>query len=171
MVALSFPDKFTVERTTVSQGQRPIAQIGNPVEIDDCWDYGYPLFPWYWRSSIYSACDYWDLGWAVGLGWYYPYWGRPNYGGGGYKIDTGRLVEGHGYTRVSPGNSSPSPRYARPRNTPEGQEAAASRSTESSSSGMSSSGYSSESSSGTSTSSASKSPCASPSGYSSGNCD
>lgn len=166
MVALSFPDKFKIERATISPVQKPMAEMGYPVVVDDCWDYGYPLFPWYWGSSSYSPCDYWDLGWNEWPGWYYGYWGRPNYGGGDYGIDTGRLVEGHGYTRVSPGNSGSTPRYARPRNAPERQEEV-SQPASSSYSGMSTS----ESSSGSSTSSRTKTPCASPNGYSSGNCD
>jgi len=179
MVALSFPDKFQVEKTTVSPVERPMARIGNTVEIDDCWDYGYPYFPWHWGSSIYSPCDYRYWGWGAGLGWYYTYWGRPYSGGTGQGVDVGRLVEGRGYTRVSPNDSGPAPgkpqpRYAQPRNSPAGQEAAG-RPTSGSLSGMSSSGYSGGSSSTSSSRSSSGSsgnyPCASPGGYSSGTCD
>jgi len=79
-----------------------MAGMGYPVEIDDCWDYGYPYFPWHWGSSIYSPCDYWYWGWGGGLGWYYTYWGRPYSGGTGYGVDVGRLVEGAGTPELLP---------------------------------------------------------------------
>jgi len=170
MVALSFPDEFTVERTAISPVQTPVVQMGYPVVDDDCWDYGYQLFPWYWGSSIYSPCDYWSLGWDVRPGWYYPYWGRLNHGGGGHGIDVGKLVEGRGYTRVKSGNPGSTPRYARPRNAQTAQEKA-SWPTSNTNSGISSSGSLSGSSSGSSSSSSSKTPCASPNGYSRGDCD
>jgi hypothetical protein len=179
MVALSFPEKFKVERTTVSSVERPMAEMGYPVDIDDCRDHGYPFFPWYWGASIYSSCDYWHWGWGIGLGWYYTYWGRPYFNGEGHGVDVGRLIKGLGYTRVSPYNTGSAPdnaqpRYAQPRNAPAGQETE-SRPGSGSLSGMSSSGYSggtsSSSSTGSSSGSSNKYPCASPGGYSSGYCD
>jgi hypothetical protein len=179
MVALSFPDKFTVERATISPVQvvasRQTYPYPPPPPPYRYWPYDHPLYPWYWESSIYSTYyDYWYLGWNGWPGWYYRSWWYPNYGGEGDRHDAGRLVEGHGYTRVSPSSSGSSSRYARPRNTPAGQEAV-SRPASGSFSGMSSSGYSGGSSSGSSgrssTSSSSRSPCASPGGYSSGSCD
>jgi hypothetical protein len=170
MVALSFPDKFTVERSNIAPIQSPMAQMGYPVVTDECWDEDYPFFPWYWGSSIYEPCDYWEMGWEARPGWYNYYWGRPNFGGGGHGIDGGKLVDGHGYARVQPNNPGSSPRYAQPRNAQSGQ-GRSSRSTSDSWSGMSSSGSSSGSLSGSSSGSSSKTPCASPSGYSKGDCD
>lgn len=166
MVALSFPDDFTVERMTISPVQRPIDLVmGYPVDTDVCWDDDYPFFPWHWRPFIDSPCDYWYMGWDAGFGWYYPYRWHTYFGGEGHGIDIGRLVEGRGYTRVQP-NVPGSHRYAQPRTAPAGQgktvQPASSSNSEISTSG---------SSSGSSTGSSSKSPCASPSGYSAGNCD
>jgi len=170
MVALSFPNEFTVERTTIAPAQKPMASMGYPVVTDECWDDEYPFFPWYWRSTIYGSCNYWDIGWNVWPGWYYYYWWYPTFGGGGHGIDAGRLVEGRGYARVQPANPSSSPRYAQPRNGQAAQERA-SRQASGSFSETSSSGSSSVSSSGSSSGSSSKTPCASPNGYSLGDCD
>jgi hypothetical protein len=166
MVALSFPDRFTVERSTISPVQSPQPQQSYPYppSYNDYWYSGYPLFPWYWGASIYSPYNYWYSGWDVWAGWYYPYWGYPVYIDGDYETDSGRLVAGSGYNMVSPGNSGSAPRYARPRIVPEGQ-GAVSRPASSSYSGGSSSSYSSRSSI-----SSGSYPCASPGGYSSGNC-
>jgi hypothetical protein len=170
MVALSFPNEFTVERTTIAPAQRSTAQVGSLLDIDECWDDEYPFFPWYWRSTIYGSCNYWDIGRNVWPGWYYYYWWYPTFGGGGHGIDVGRLIEGRGYARVQPANPASSPRYAQPRNAQAAQERAG-RQASGSFSETSSSGSSSVSSSRSSSGSSSKTPCASPNGYSLGDCD
>jgi len=170
MVALSFPDKFTVERSTIASVQRPTAQAGSLLDIDECWDDEYPFLPWYWRSTFYGSCDYWDIGWKAWPGWYYYYWGYPDFGGKARGIDAGRLVEGRGYVRVQPNNPASTPRYARPRNAQAAQERASSQASDSFSE-TSSSGTSSVFSTGSSSGSSGKTPCASPNGYSKGDCD
>jgi hypothetical protein len=170
MVALSFPDKFTVEGPALYPVQQPEIQQGYPffwLPYRYCF-YAHPIFPWHWASSTCIPYGYSYLGFNVWPGSYYYFWSPPYYsGGGGHGGDTGRLVEGHGYTRVYPSNSGSSPRRARPRYAPAGQ-GASSQTTSSSSSGTSSSSYPSGSSSTSSAGSWSQSPSASPSGYSRG---
>jgi len=173
-VALSFPDKFTVERTTISTAQK----TAPPASYQDFgphpypyWHYGHHLYSWYWDSYFYSPYyDYWYIGCNTWPAWYYPYRIYPHYWGGSYKRDSGRLIEGSGYTRINPVGTGSSPRYARPRTSLMEQETA-NRASSSSFYGTSSSGYSSGSYSGSSSGSSSKTPCASPGGYSSGDCD
>jgi len=173
MVALSFPDKFMVERMSVSpvqklESQKSYVFIGLPV--DEC-PYDDLIFPWHWGlpgCELYY--DYWSMGWGVWPGWYYPFGWRYDYREGGYGLNTGKLVGDHGYTRVSPVQPGRTPRYAHPRNAPEGQQPSSSPAL-SSSSEIFSSEPSGANSSGSSSGSGSKTPCASPSGYSSGNCD
>ena len=181
MVALSFPDKFKVERTAISQVETPELRQDYPPPPPPYryWPYEYPFYTWHWGASVYWPYDYWYLGWDMWPGWrysywYYPYWWYPYSGGGSYPSDVGRLVEGRGYTRVSTGNSGTSTRRAQPRMAPERTNMEG-RSATGSSSGLSSSGWSSGSSGsysgGSSAGSSGKTPCASPGGYSSGNCD
>jgi len=171
MVALSFPDKFVVESDAVSPEQKPESVglfVGLPVD-DEC-PYDDLILPWHWGSpSCMPYYDYWCMGWGGWPGWHYPF-GRPGHGGGGgYGLDTGKLVAGHGYTRIYTVQGGQTTRYARPRNASERQEATgSSRSVFSSE--TSSSGTSSTSSSGSSSGSGSKYPCLTPSGYSY-NCD
>lgn len=171
MVALSFPDKFTVERTTIST----VKETAPPKSYTDLrppyryWPYGHPPYSWHWGSHIYSHYDHWYFGWNTWPEWYYPYRIYPYYGG--TVKDTSRLIEGSGYTRINPADTGSSTRYARPRNTQQEGSATASRPASGSYYGTSSSGYSSGYSSGSSSGSSSNSPCASPNGYSSGDCE
>lgn len=114
MVALTFPDKFTVERRDAEPLKRPeyresradivYAYAWSPFGM---WAYCDPFFPAYWSAGwLYG---YWGWGWPG-----YPiYIGRPG-PGGGYRISGGRLVAGKGYARVQPGGPK-GPRYAVPR--------------------------------------------------------
>jgi len=201
MVALSFPDKFIVERDTVSHTVRlDRSSTGSGRVYYDpyysyysCFD---PYFPWCWTPSTYAF--YWNSGWGFWGGYYpsYPIYIPPGGGIIGPRTGSGRLVAGHGYTKVSPaGRGSAEPRYAderyyrtgsgtrsgsyTPSATYSGSGSSGSYSS-GSSSGSSSSGssgsYSSGSSSGSSSSGSSGSyssggggsPSASPGGYSSG---
>ncbi len=151
MVALSFPDKFVVERHAIAPIQAP------RINAHDGRRYYYGGLWW----------DPWPWSWSW---WYGPY----NYGYVYFPVDrdrahSGRLVAGQGYTRVYNRGSYSQPRYAQPRGA-----GGASRggqrqpSYNSSAGGSSSSGNSSSSSSGGSSgNSSSSSPSASPGGYSS----
>ncbi len=154
VVALSFPEKFTVERTALSW-VKTVSDFYAP-------HYHWPMSPWYWTSSAYLlyGYQYWGWDWYQYYGWYYPYNYNyvPHGGGGSSSVSSGRLVAGQGYTRVYSGNSGSQRRYAHPRN-------AQAESTTASSSSASSSGASSGASAGAGGYSA---PSASPSGYSSG---
>jgi len=171
MVALSFPDKFTVEGTALYMVQQPEIQQSYPffwLPYHYC-SYDHLIFPWHWASSTCIPYGYSYLGYDVCPGRYYYFSSHPYFWvSGGNGADTGRLIEGHGYTRISPSSSGSSPRRARPRNAPAGKKAV-SQPTSSSSSGISSSGSSSGSSNGSSAGSGSRSPSASPRGYMSGN--
>jgi hypothetical protein len=119
MVALSFPDKFTVERHSVepvemTEGRELRAGSSyyawSPFGI---WSYYDPWFHWYWNTYGYGLYGYW--GWNYWPGYYAPYWGSGGSGGGAHHgIGGGILVAGEGYTRVRP-NSGGQPRYANPR--------------------------------------------------------
>ncbi|MBN1832438.1 MAG: hypothetical protein JW896_10030 [Deltaproteobacteria bacterium] len=162
VVALSFPEKFTVERAALSW-VKTASDLYAPY-------YHWPMSPWYWTSSVYPlyGYQYWGWDWYQQYGWYYyPYsyiYYSPH--GGGSGIDStdssGRLVAGQGYTRVYPGDSVPQRRYAHPRNAHATKETAVSSSAPS---GGTSSGASSGAPAGAGAYSA---PSASPDGYSSG---
>ncbi len=172
MVALSFPEKFTIERRDIQPVERPASREYAPSIVYPyawspfgIWSYYDPFFPWYWSTPSYLY-GYW------GWGGYYPfsYWGPSGYGG--YRISGGRLVAGQGYSRVTPGAPSGQPRYAQPRGSSRtvnrgGSYGSARAGTYS---GGSSSGgsYSAGSGGGGSGSSGGGSPSASPGGYSGG---
>ena len=161
VVALSFPEKFSVERTAISW-VKTVSDFYAP-------HYHWPMSPWYWTSSAYPlhGYQYWGWDWYQQYGWYYYPYGYgygPHYnyvpdGGGGSGTDgtqsSGRLVAGQGYTRVYSGNSDSQRRYAQPRN------AQATGGTTASSSSAPSGGYSAGSG-------GYSAPSASPGGYSSG---
>jgi hypothetical protein len=155
VVALSFPEKFTVERTALSW-VKTASDFYAPY-------YHWPMSPWYWTHSAYPLYGYryWGWDWYQRYGWYYypyGYYYVPG-GGGGSGTDgthsSGRLVAGQGYTRVHSGNSGSQKRYAQPRHGQAAQGATAS------SSSAPSGGYSGGSG-------GYSSPSASPGGYSSG---
>jgi hypothetical protein len=108
MVALSYPDRFVIERTaSVDRAQAPII-INDPFMFGMA--FGYPLWGDYGYSPYYgpySPYYYSPFGYR-----YYPTY----YYGGGYVVDggggggsipmrpsgQGRVVDGQGYTRVRP---------------------------------------------------------------------
>jgi hypothetical protein len=117
MVALSFPQKFTIE-------QDKIAPVPNPGPGDSEYSgeppfiwlpFGYwsiygPYSPWYW----YPAYGYWGSGWVIwsGGGYSKDHHDRDGHGGG-------RLVNGRGYSRVAPTHGNSGRRYAQPRTSSE----------------------------------------------------
>ncbi len=180
MVALSFPDEFVVEKAAISRVQRS-TPLRVPLDIlpyNYYWSCFHPMFSWYWATSYYSLYDGWYLdryywpgwhhaswwyhspGWYNSSLWYYSPWWSPGHGGSSYGVDTGRLVEGQGYTRVYQDNGNSPVRYARPRNAATSQ-SSVNRKASSTSSSSSTAVIRSTSTSG--------SVGASPSGYSSGN--
>ena len=133
MVALSFPDRFIVERRTIAPTQRPKLTRSSyygtyPGPSFGFWSLYDPWFPYYWASSYCWLFGYWGSGWGAWLGWGYPGWGYPGWGysgwgwpyypGGGYAIDRGRLIANQGYSRVKPRDPGSGPRSAHPRNSP-----------------------------------------------------
>jgi uncharacterized membrane protein YgcG len=109
MVAMSFPNKFVVERARPASGPGAGGFPYGPGYadpwglIDDYYGWGYFAHPLYY-SSYYSPFGYnrW--------GYYDPYFGTPgvviiNPGDGGNEpqpTGTGRVVDGQGYTRIRP---------------------------------------------------------------------
>ena len=112
MVAMSFPQKFVVERSRPASGPGgsyfPAGPGfgGNPWDVSDSYySWGYFAHPLYY-SSYYSPFGYYRWG------YYDPYY----YGNPGVVIidpiggapgtpqpsGTGRVVDGHGYTRIRP---------------------------------------------------------------------
>ncbi len=176
VVALSFPEKFTVERTALSW-VKTVSDLTAP-------QYHWPMSPWYWTSSAYPlyGYHYWGWDWYQRYGWYYPYYpygysyyaphGWHPHGGGSSVDSSGKLVAGQGYTRVYPGDSVPQRRYAHPRNAQQatkGMAASSSSAPSGGTSGGTSGGASSGASSGASAGAGGYSaPSASPGGYSSG---
>ena len=169
MVALSFPDKFSVNRRRITAvGREPSAASDIFYGPPSVWlPFGYwsiygPYSNWYWGTPIYG---YWGPGWYVWPGGY-PDGDHDGHGDNG----GGRLVNGRGYSRVEPYRSNSQPRYAQPREHSGGSAGRVyQNSTDSSSSPSShSTGSSSGSSSGSSQSSGGSSPSASPGGYHSG---
>jgi hypothetical protein len=179
VVALSFPDEFTVERMTLSW-VKTSPSFRPPY-------YDWTMYPWYWTSSAYSPYGHWYWYWGWDWDWYQQYAWYPygygyipyshyyrgyipysHYSGGPSTDSSGKLVAGRGYIRVYPSNSGSQRRYARPRNAHAAQggtrQSSSSSSVATSSPGPSSASSSSASSAG----SGSSSPSASPSGYSSG---
>jgi hypothetical protein len=119
MVALSYPDRFVVERTApIDRAYAPI--MDDPFMLG--WAFGFPVWSdvYGFYSPLYGAFSpYYYSPFA------YPYYRgyNPYYYGGGYYVDTGggggsvtvpdrpsgqgRVVDGQGYTRVRPRESEP----------------------------------------------------------------
>jgi hypothetical protein len=119
IVALSYPDRFVVERTaSVDRAIAPI--IDDPFMLG--WSFGYPVW-----SDVYG---FYSPFYGAFSPYYYSPFGYPylrgfgsGYYGGGYIIDNGgvggggvvpdqpsgrgRVVDGQGYTRVRPRDSEP----------------------------------------------------------------
>jgi hypothetical protein len=118
MVALSYPDRFVVERSaSVDRARAPI--IDDPFMLG--WAFGYPIWsdvyglysPLYGAFSpyYYSPFAYPYYRPYYGYGYGYGYVIDPGGGGGGAIPDQpsgrGRVVDGQGYTRVRPRESEP----------------------------------------------------------------
>jgi uncharacterized membrane protein YgcG len=132
MVALSYPDRFVIERSArVDRAFPPI--IEDPLAPG--WGFGPDFFGFYspmWGPYYYSP--YYYSPFAYRYGGFYPFY----YGGGYYLIDPGggggggnisprptgqgRVVDGQGYTRVRPRDAEP----ARPLNPGGGSTASSS---------------------------------------------
>jgi uncharacterized membrane protein YgcG len=119
MVALSYPDRFVIERTaSVDRAYAPI--VDDPFMLG--WAFGFPIWSDFYGfySPLYGAFSpYYYSPFA------YPYIRgyNPYYYGGGYLVDAGgggggvnapdrpsgqgRVVDGQGYTRVRPRESEP----------------------------------------------------------------
>src|SRR5688572_7972474 len=163
LVALSYPEKFVVQRTTPGGASFP--HYRDPFAMG--WGFGYP----YYASGYYGSPYYYEpFGWRG-----YSVFDSgvvlvPVEPGGGsdgpVRSGSGRVVNGQGYTRVIPRESAPGSAF--PSDSTSGSTASGSRSaTPSSSSSDSSSGSSGSGSSGSSGSSGGGT--ASPTGgYSSG---
>jgi hypothetical protein len=121
MVALSYPDRFVVERTApIDRAQAPI--MDDPFMLG--WAFGYPVWSavYGFYSPLYGAFSpYYYSPFAYpyyrGYNPYYGYYGNGYYtidqgGGGGVNLPDqpsgrGRVVDGQGYTRVRPRESEP----------------------------------------------------------------
>jgi hypothetical protein len=196
MVAISFPDKFYIERDTVptiaraepSRSEPARGYTAAPYAPYSYYSFYDPYFPWRWTPYTYSL--YWDSGWGIWPAYlYYPASGG---GSSGWdERDGGRLVAGRGYTSVHARDGGTArPRGSGDRSTtsyrssgqatysggssaaPSSGSSSGSYSSGGSSSGSASSGGSSSggsySSGSSSGSSGGGSPSASPGGYSSG---
>lgn len=114
MVALSYPDRFAIDRNNFSGEYRP----ATPAEATEA-----PFYPT--RRGYYDPFGYDPFGWYYGISpwsYYNPYWYSPfGYGGvywgvpGGSPVvivpqgqaePHGRMVKGRGYTRNLGGTSS-----------------------------------------------------------------
>jgi hypothetical protein len=183
MVAFTFPDRFTVEDSTIAPIERSASATG-PAFIGYPYPYSYPypyFYPWtsfgFWSTYdpffpyyYYSSWIYWS---NYGYWWNYPYYRPSYYPGGGSGIDRGRLIAGEGYSRVNSRGSGSGSRTARlrnsiTRNSRGGSSGGYQRSAGSSSAGAPSGGSSGGYSGASSGSSGGGSPSASPGGYSSG---
>ena len=122
MVALSYPDRFVVERRAHTDAAPPAPIFDEPFFAG--WAFGYPAWsdfgfysPLYGPYSPYFYSPFYSY-----LPWYYPgYYGGGYFvvvgdgggsGGGGQPVQpsgTGRVVDGLGYTRVRPRDAEPTP--------------------------------------------------------------
>jgi hypothetical protein len=122
IVALSYPDRFVVEREARADRAPSAPFVDEPFFLG--WAFGYPMWsdlygfysPFYGRYAPYFYSPFYAY-----LPWYYP----PYYGGGGGYIiidggngsgggelqpsGAGRVVDGLGYTRVRPREADPAP--------------------------------------------------------------
>lgn len=122
MVALSYPDRFVVERTARTDRTPMAPLMDDPFFLG--WAFGYPMWsdafgfysPWYGHRHPYFYSPFYSY-----LPWYDPYYAGggsviivpPDGGNGGGQPDRpsggGRVVDGLGYTRVRPREAGPTP--------------------------------------------------------------
>ena len=164
LVALSYPDKFLVERVGRGPTSAPSPAGADPYRAGPALGHPYYYDPFFYSSYYYSPYYYAPFGYYGG--WYDPY--PCCYGGGGGVVvvspgstGTGRVVNGLGYTQVRPRETPPgqipTPRTTRTATSSSGSARSAPSGTSSSESG-SSSGSSGSSGSGTASSSGGYSP-------------
>jgi hypothetical protein len=103
MVALTFPERFVVERPT---GRQSSGSWWTPMGYDDLWPYfAQPYFYSPFYSSYYAPFGYRYWGYVNPYNYYGPGYVVIDPGPGGGPTEpqpsgTGRVVDGHGYTRV-----------------------------------------------------------------------
>jgi hypothetical protein len=160
IVALSYPERFVVERQARADLPPPVPFVDEPFFLG--WAFGYPMWSdlYGFYSPLYGPyAPYFYSPFYAYLPWYYP----PYYGGGGGFViiddgngsgngaqpsGAGRVVDGRGYTRVRPREADPTPT---PHNASRGFASSSSGGSSSSSGGgssVSSQGFSSGGSSG-----------------------
>ncbi len=121
IVALSYPDRFVVERQARADLPPSTPFVDEPFFLG--WAFGYPMWSdlYGFYSPLYGPyAPYFYSPFYAYLPWYYP----PYYGGGGVIIidpgngsggggqlpsGGGRAVDGRGYTRVRPREADPVP--------------------------------------------------------------
>jgi uncharacterized membrane protein YgcG len=149
MVALSYPDRFVVERTPRGGGGAGTSFAGDPFMLG--WAFGYPVL---YDDFFYSPYYYRPFGYAnYGYGYYGSIGGdvvvvpvEP----GPQPSGTGRVVDGQGYTRIRPRETAAAddrPNTSRTSSLPSG-DSGGSSSGSSSGTASSSGGYSSGGSGG-----------------------
>lgn len=141
MVALTYPAKFVVERPSASGGYYGSGGFIGGLSAAWPWVADAMFWPSYYSPFAYRYWGYFDPSYVPGSG--YVVVGNPGGGGNGEPIasGTGRVVDGHGYTRVRN-------READPVRSNFGHDGGGTNSTYSSGGGASSSGGSSGVSSG-----------------------
>jgi uncharacterized membrane protein YgcG len=96
MVAVSFPNKFVVEKRVTSPVALP---TGGSILGADWTDLGYGMFPYYYAPFGYGMWGRYDYGYYGGPVYFF---GNQTVRGGGQQTpsEEGRVVNGLGYTRV-----------------------------------------------------------------------
>ena len=122
IVALSYPDRFVVEREARADLPPPSPFIDEPFFLG--WAFGYPMWSdlYGFYSPLYGPyAPYFYSPFYAYLPWYYPPYygggggviivdpGDPGGGGGQQPSGGGRAVDGRGYTRVRPREADPAP--------------------------------------------------------------
>jgi hypothetical protein len=125
IVALSYPDRFVVERTARADVAPSVPLYDDPFFVG--WAFGYPVWSDYgFYSPLYGPyAPYFYSPFYSYLPWYPPYYGGGGViiidgdgSGGGGNPDrpsgAGRVVDGRGYTRVRPRDAEPAPKGRNP---------------------------------------------------------
>jgi hypothetical protein len=118
MIALSYPDRFVIERTARADRGPTTTLLDEPFFLG--WAFGYPM----WSDAFGFYSPYYGRYYSQFYSPFYSYlpWYDPGYFGGGSIIITdpgggagaplqpsgaGRVVDGRGYTRVRPREAEP----------------------------------------------------------------
>ena len=143
MVALSYPERFVVERTARGSGGPGAPLMTDPFMLG--WAFGYPVWyddfyysPYYYSPFAYSRFGYrpYDVFYGGGIA-VVPVSDEPQPSG------AGRVVDGQGYTRVRPRETTPEEGGARTRTAAGFADAGSSASGSSSGTASAGGGYSS----------------------------